>query len=162
MATLSNAFGTGLTRPHPAQRPMRPPRHTAGLTLLEVLLAIAILSIALLGLAATLTSDFLGIRREGQITATNQAAVQVIELRRSEIYARPESFDGGLPQDADTIVVDGVEYEYTLEIIPHRIAVNGDLVAVGGATPHVFDVRVTIAVRNSPSRTYSTLVVRRP
>lgn len=162
MRRSSEASDAGQRYRHPARKSADPRRRTAGLTLLEVLLAVAILSIALLGLAAAITSDFGGIRREGQVTATNQAAVQVIELYRSEIIARPENFDGGLPQDSASIEVDGVEYDYTFEITPLRVASNGELFAAADATPHVFEVRVSIAVPRASARTYATLVVRRP
>jgi prepilin-type N-terminal cleavage/methylation domain-containing protein len=162
MPRSTEAFGARHKCRHPARQSPDPRRSMAGLTLLEVLLAVAILSIALLGLAAAITSDFGGIRREGQVTATNQAAVQVIELYRSEILARPDNFDGGRPQDSDSIEVDGVEYSYTYEITALRAASNGELLPASGDPPHVFDVRVSIAVPRAAARTYATLVVRRP
>jgi type II secretory pathway pseudopilin PulG len=130
-----------------------------GVTLLEVLLAIAILGIALLGLAAVLVSDFLGIRREGQITAANQVAVQVVELWRNEIV-QTSGFDGALPGTGN-VVVDGVSYTYSYDLIPLRVDASGDLDAAGSAVPHVFELRVEVLLRDT-TRSYSTLVARRP
>jgi prepilin-type N-terminal cleavage/methylation domain-containing protein len=130
-----------------------------GVTLLEVLLAIAILGIALLGLAAVLVSDFLGIRREGQITTANQIAVQVVELWRNEI--EQTSGFGGADSGTESVVVDGVSYAYSYELVPFRVDTSGDLIPADSATPHVFELRVEIPLRDT-TRTYSTLVARRP
>jgi prepilin-type N-terminal cleavage/methylation domain-containing protein len=147
-----------------ATRTPRSTRRAAGLSLLEVLIATAILSIALLALSAGLLGNLLGIRREARITASNQAAVSVLEDWRSRIRldnSEERIYDDGA-SGTQTVTVDGVEYPGTYAINPKRMDLLGEMVDAGGAEPHLFEVTLTVTLPEGATRDYQTLVVRNP
>jgi prepilin-type N-terminal cleavage/methylation domain-containing protein len=139
-----------------------------GLTILELLIAIVIFAVAMLALAATLLSDFSGIRREGQITVANQVAVTGLERLRGEIGEdsgsaicensglRCRRFDLG-ETGTLSVVVGGATYTGTYTGTPRR---SDGLAPSALLLPHLFEVTFTIDTDGTP-RPYSTLVVRR-
>jgi prepilin-type N-terminal cleavage/methylation domain-containing protein len=134
-----------------------------GLTILELLIAIVIFAVAMLALGAALLGDFAGIRREGQITISNQVAVTVLEDLRKQIRLDRSSiraFDNGSTGTRVT-PVQGANYVGTFAVTPRRVDSGESLVAPGGLVPHVFEVTFSIAV-DGVTRTYRTLVARNP
>jgi prepilin-type N-terminal cleavage/methylation domain-containing protein len=131
-----------------------------GLTILELLIAIVIFAVAMLALAATLLADFSGIRREGQITVTNQVSVTALERLRGEIRqdkGSPRRFDGG-ETGTLAVTVGGVVYNGTYTITPRR---SDGSAPTSLLLPHLYEVTFTIAT-DGTERSYATKVVRSP
>jgi DNA-binding NarL/FixJ family response regulator/type II secretory pathway pseudopilin PulG len=135
-------------------------RNTAGLTILELLIAIVIFAVAILALGAALLSDFSGIRREGQVTVVNQVAVTTLERLRTRIGGdvAERIFDVGVARSED-VIVEGVTYVASYSVQPRWISIDGVLITAGTGPPHLFEVTVAVDA-NNVTRTYSTLVVR--
>jgi prepilin-type N-terminal cleavage/methylation domain-containing protein len=136
--------------------------HKAGLTLVELLIAMVILAVALLAFAAGLADNLMGIRREGRVTVINQVAISVHESLRKAISEDPAAFDAGLSNQAfSPVTVANVAHTGSYTIIPYQLNSSGSLIGPSG-TPHLFEVTVTVNVPDSNPRMYRTLVTRRP
>lgn len=139
-------------------------RRTAGMSLLEVLIAVSILSIGLLALSAGLLGNLLGIRKEARITASNQAAVTVLEDWRTRIRldnGEDRVYDDGATGNQN-VTVDGVEYPGTYTITGKRMTLLGEMVDAGTNEPHLFQIDYTVTLPDGITREYATLVVRNP
>jgi prepilin-type N-terminal cleavage/methylation domain-containing protein len=137
-------------------------RGSSGVTLVELLLAVAVLSIAMLALAAGLLDHLRGIRQEGRVTAANQAAVSIFEEVREELVERPADYDAGGTYSAEMSMA-GVDYTGTYELKPKQIDALGELTPVpSGQKPHVFLVDLTVTWPDGNARNYSTMVRRVP
>lgn len=134
-------------------------RLSRGLTILELLLALAVLSIILVGLAYVLTSNIGGVRSDGFVTAANQAGVSVVEGWRARIVSdTTNQYDSGV-SGTEEILVDGVVYVGSYQLIPQVVDSSGQ--RSGSSSPDVFEVRVLVALPDGGTRTYSTVVAKR-
>lgn len=136
-----------------------------GFTLLELLLAIAILAIALLVLATVLTDAMVGIRSDGRRTVANQVATSVIEdIRVDARLETPVSLANcTLPCDETGEMEAGGQtygYRYTLE--RRLVDASGDLTPTTSSDYHVLEVDVTVTTPEDRTYAYTTLVARNP
>lgn len=138
-------------------------KRTVGLTIVELLVAIVVFTIAVLALSAGIIENFRGIRKEGRITVANQVAVTVHEELRDTISSNPSPYDSGVSnQSFSPVTVAGVTHTGTYSVAPYHIDGSGSLIAAAGTAPHVFEVTVTITIPENTPRTYTTLVRRKP
>lgn len=137
-----------------------------GLTMLELLIALVILSVALLALAGGLTSNMLGVRREANRTIANQVAVTIVERWRERIRDDSSTirlYDAGETGSED-VTVSGVQYTGSYSVVPKIVDANGDRLAVPpGSDPHIFELTIVITPPHATApRTYSSIIVRNP